>query len=369
MIQKRFKYLCLLILFVIISLLSCRTIQKEETIKIGAILPLTGEGVPDQGQASQKAITLAEDEINSRGGIDGKKLEVIFEDSQCDAKNGVTAITKLINIDRVNFIIGDICDSVTAAIMPIAEQHKFVLITPGSTSPTISDAGDYIFRFWFSENDLGSMVAETAYDMGKRKIAILYINNAWGEAQREGVKKRFEELGGKIISEQVVDPKNVDYRTEITKAEQYKPDAYYIGLHPDGLVMSMKRLRELGINKTVFSHGGLVGSTQILGMGGNLLEGIIAPFVYNQNTTFVMKFVEKYNEKPGITADSSYDAVFVVSKIIEETGKSDSETIKNGLNKIMNYKGASGSITVDEKGDTHRPLQLMIVKGEKFIPK
>lgn len=369
MVPKRIKYLSLLILLVIVALSGCTTIQKEEKIKIGAVLPLTGEGTPDQGQASQKAIILAIDEINSRGGIDGKKIEVIFEDSQCDAKNGVTAITKLISIDRVNFVIGDICDSVTAAIMPIAELNKVVLITPGSTSPTISDAGDYIFRFWFSENDLGSMVAETAYDMGKRKMAILYINNAWGEAQKEGVKKRFEELGGKIVSEQVVDPNNVDYRTEISKAEQNKPDAYYIGLHPDGLVMSMKRLKELGINKTIFSHGGLVGSTQILGMGGNLLEGIIAPFVYNPKSTFVEKFEEKYNEKPGITADSSYDAVSVVTKIIEETGKTDSETIKNGLYNIKNYEGVSGIITVDENGDTHRSLRLMVVEGEKLVLK
>lgn len=368
MVIKKLKYLSFVILLLTIVLSGCSTLQKEETIKIGAVLPLTGEGTPDQGQASQKAIMLAIDEINARGGINGKKLEAIFEDSQCQAKNGVTAITKLINVNKVNFVIGDICDSVTGAIMPIAEQNKVVLITPGSTSPAISNAGDYIFRFWFSENDLGDIVAKTAYDMGKRKIAILYINNAWGEAQKNGVKTRFKEMGGEIISEQVVDPNNVDYRTEISKAEQNEPDAYYIGLHPDGLVMSMKRLKELGINKTVFSHGGLVGSTQTLGMGGDILEGIIAPFVYNPKSTFIERFEKKYGKKPGITADSSYDAVYVVTKIMEETGKFNSETIKKGLYNIKDYEGVSGVITVDENGDVHRPLRLMVVNERKLLP-
>jgi len=365
---KKLKYLAFVVLLLTIVISGCTTLKKEETIKIGAVLPLTGEGTPDQGQASQKAIMLALDEINAQGGINGKNIEAIFEDSQCQAQNGVTAITKLINVNKVNFIIGDICDSVTGAIMPIAEENEVVLITPGSTSPVISDVGDYIFRFWFSENDLGGIVAETAYNMDKNRMAILYINNAWGAAQKDGVKKRFEELGGEIVSEQVVDPNSVDYRTELLKAEKNEPDAYYIGLHPNGLVLSMKRLRELGINKTVFSHGGLVGSTQTLGMGGDFLEGIIAPFVYNPKSTFRDKFVEKFNEEPGITADSSYDAVHVVAKIMMETGKTDSETIKEGLYKIRNYDGASGSISVDEKGDVHRPLRLLVVNEGKLLP-
>jgi len=368
MIIQKLKYLTFVVLLLTVVITGCATLQKEETIKIGAILPLTGEGTPDQGQASKKAIMLAVDEINAQGGINGKNVEAIFEDSQCQAKNGVTAITKLINVNKVNFIIGGVCDSVTGAIMPIAEENKVVLITPGSTSPAISDAGDYIFRFWFSENDLGGMVAETAYNMNKKRLAILYINNAWGEAQKDGVKTRFEELGGQIVSEQVVNPDNVDYRTEILKAEKNGPEAYYIGLHPNGLVMSMKRLRELGINKTIFSHGGLVGSTQILGMGGDLLEGIIAPFVYNPTSTFRDKFVEKFDEEPGITADSSYDAVHVVAKIMKETEKTGSETIKEGLYKVKDYDGASGSITVDEKGDVHRPLRLMVVNVGELLP-
>lgn len=367
MIAKNLPKMTFLVLGLILLLLVGCT-PKEETIKIGVVLPLTGEGTPDQGQASQKAILLAVDEYNSAGGINGKIVEAIFEDSQCQPQKGVTGIRKLIDVDNVDFIIGDICDSVTAAIMPIAEKNQKVLITPGSTSPAISEAGDYIFRFWFSEDDLGGMAAQTAYNRGEKNLAILYINNAWGVAQKNGVSKKLKELGGTIVSEQAIDPDNVDYRTEIEKAESKNPDAYYIGLHPNGLALVMKQMRGEGNSKQVYSHGGLVGSTQTLGLGGSDLEGIIAPFVNNPSSAFEQNFVNKFSVEPGITADSSYDATKVVLGIMKVTGKTDAKTIKENLYKIKTYEGASGTISVDSNGDTHRPLQLMVVKDGKLMP-
>lgn len=342
--------------------------KNEDTIKVGAILPLTGEGTIDQGQASKQAIMLAIEKINAEGGAAGKKMEAVFEDSRCQANTGVTAATKLISVDKVDFIIGDICDSVTAAIIPIAEENKKVLITPGSTSPDISKAGDYIFRFWFSENDLGGMAAQKAHDIGYRKMAVIYIDNAWGEAQKNAVSKKFTELGGEIVGAEKIGD-TTDFRTVILKLEDKNSDSYYIGVHPFGLASLMKQMKELKINKQVFSHGGLVGSTQVLGLDSDgILEGIIAPFVYNPSSTFREEFKSRFNTEPGITADSSYDAVMSIAKIIRENKKHDSETIKNGLYTLKNYEGVSGNITVDENGDTHRPLQLMVVRNGKLVP-
>lgn len=358
----------LILLILGIMLLSGCT-QSQDVIKVGAVLPLTGEGTIDQGQASQNALILAVDEINAKGGINGKKVEAIIEDSQCQASTGVTAITKLIEVDNVDFIIGDICDSVTAAIMPIAEQKGVVLITPGSTSPDISEAGDYVFRFWFSETDLGGIVAEDALNSGYNNLTILYINNAWGVAQKNGVKNRLEELGGNVVSEQAIDPSETDYHTIILKAEQESPDAYYVGLHPAGLVLAAKQLQDFNISKQIYSHGGLVGSTQTLGLGGDYLEGIIAPFVYKSSSDFVEKFKMKFGSEPGITADSSYDAATVVFSIMAENDEVSSALIKDGLYEVKDYIGASGLISVDSKGDVHRSLQPMIVKDGELIVK
>jgi branched-chain amino acid transport system substrate-binding protein len=357
-----------MVVLIIFTIFISSIISKDEYIKVGAVLPLTGEGTVDQGQASQNAILLAIEEINNDGGILGKKVKTIIEDSRGQASTGVTAIKKLIEIDNVDFVIGDISDSSTAAIIPIAMQNKVVLITPGSTSPDISNAGEYIFRFWFSESELGGMVAEEAINSNNRNIAILYVNNAWGVAQKNGVTKRLEELGGVVVSEQAIDPTHSDYRTTILKAEENEPDAYYIGLHPNGLAQATKQLNDLNINKQIYSHGGLVGSTQTLGLGGDHLEGIIAPFVYEPNSNFIKKYRLKYDSAPGITADSSYDAVKAVLSIIQVKGDSSSDAIKEGLLELKDYEGVSGQISVDKNGDVQRPLRLMIVSEGKLIP-
>lgn len=343
------------------------TSVQEQSIKIGAVLPLTGEGTPDQGQASQKGIMLAEKQLNAVGGINGKKIQVIFEDSQCNPNKAVTAMQKLVQVDRVVAVIGDICDSVTASIIPIAEDNKVVLITPGSTSPKISDAGDYIFRFWFSENDLGALTASRIHDFGYKKIGIFYINNEWGYAQRDAVSSKFESFGGQIVAKNAVNPGDSDFRTLLLKAEESKPDAYYIGVFPDSLVIILRQMKELGINKTVFSHGGLVGSTQVLNLGGQLLEGIIAPFVDSPSSDFQKAFADKYGQKPGITADSAYDAMNVLGLVMRKFGTT-SNQIKDSLYTIKDYKGASGTISVDSKGDTHRPLLVMQVRNGTLVP-
>jgi len=125
---------------------------EEEPIKIGAVLPLTGTE-SSWGADAKEGIELAVEEINSRGGIKNKKIEIIYEDGQCKPEPAVTAAQKLINVDRVSVIIGEICSSATLAIAPITETAKVVLISPGSASPKITEAGDFIFRNWITDKD------------------------------------------------------------------------------------------------------------------------------------------------------------------------------------------------------------------------
>lgn len=358
--------LLLAVVLLLIAVYYSTNIQSQY-IKIGAVLPLTGEGTPDQGQASQKAILLAAEKINAQGGINGKQIKVIVEDSQCDPQKGVSAMQKLIQVDGVSAVIGDICDAVTAAIIPIANQSKVVLITPGSTSPKISGASNYVFRFWFSENELGNLTAHTTYNLGYRKLAIYYINNEWGYAQRDAVTNTFESLGGQIVASDAVNPGETDFRTTILSTESKNPDAYYIGVFPDSLVVLIKQMKEQGINKQIFSHGGLVGSTQVLGLGGPLLDGIIAPFVANSSVDFQNQFFARYNEQPGITADSAYDAMSVLALVMQKYG-TDPTSIAQGLHNVQNYQGVSGIISVDSNGDTHRPLMVMQIKNGTFVP-
>ncbi|RKZ20523.1 hypothetical protein DRQ23_08955 [bacterium] len=150
--------------------------KEPEVIKIGAILVLTG---PDAkaGQSAREGIELAVNEINSAGGIKGNLLEIVYEDDAGDPAKAVSAAKKLIDIDKVPAVIGPMWSSSVLAVAPIAEKKKVVILSPTASAPSITKAGDYIFRNTYSDVFEGTKAAEFAYKkLGLKQAAVTYIN-------------------------------------------------------------------------------------------------------------------------------------------------------------------------------------------------
>ncbi|MFA6269497.1 MAG: ABC transporter substrate-binding protein, partial [archaeon] len=149
------------------------TAGAKETIKIGYLGPLTGD-MASIGEGQLKAVLLAVDEINSKGGINGAKIELIAEDGTCDGKAAITAMTKLVEVDNVKYVVGGQCSSETIAAAPLAEKNKVLLLSPLSSNPNITTMGDYIFRNYPSDSYQGKIAAEyVANTMHLKKAAIL----------------------------------------------------------------------------------------------------------------------------------------------------------------------------------------------------
>ena len=362
----------LLVVFAVIILgaavlfLNLQEPPREEKIRIGAVLPLTTR-FADQGQASQQGILLAVEEINSRGGINGRQVEVLFENSECEAQKAATAMNKLVHTDGVKMVVGDICSSATLAMAPIAEENKVLLLNAGSTASTIRHSGDYVFRFWFSGEEMGRMIAEKAFKSGITKMAVIYLNNDFGHSLEKNFSTRFEELGGTVVSKERVDTESTDFRTEFIKAEERNPDAYLLALYHDGILLALRQFREYSIDKEVFSHGGIALSALASEGESGVLDGLLAPFAAEESEEFGARFREKFGQDPGVTADAAYDAIMVLAKVMEEKG-TEIEKIKQGLYEIENYPGVSGKITIDTFGETNRPLTLYKVENGKMAP-
>ena len=151
----------------------------ENTIRIGSVGPLTSD-LAYIGENMKAAVELASDEINSAGGIKGKKIEIIYEDGKCDPKEAANAANKLINIDKVTAIIGGLCSSETLAMAPLAEKSKVILLSAGSTNPGITNAGDYIFRNVPSDSFQGVYAARYVKTrLNKNRVALLKCLSDW----------------------------------------------------------------------------------------------------------------------------------------------------------------------------------------------
>lgn len=343
------------------------SMTESETIRIGSQLPLTGD-VATVGVPMRQGIELAVKEINADGGVDGKTLEVIFEDSKCDPKLAATATQKLISIDKVPAIVGDVCSSATLAAAPIAEEGKVVLISPSSTSPDVTDAGDYIFRNVASDAYQGVEAANLADKMGIDKLAILYENTDYGVGLKDVLVDEAEKRGviieGMETFEQRVDR---DFRAQLTKIDASSAEAVYIIVVGEQGGLIMKQADELGMDVQLLGSEGLK-DPEVIELAADAAEGLIITVpAENKDAkyqSFAAAYEEEFGEEPGVYVAESYDAVFTIKEAIESSDGS-ARGIKNALYKLGEWSGAAGTIEFDQNGDVVKPYDyLQVVDGD-----
>lgn len=346
----------LALLALLFFLAACAPAQ-EDTITIGAILPLTGPGA-FWGTNSQKGIEFAVERINAQGGIDGVPLEVIFEDSKCEPKEGVAAMQKLLNIDKVPAVIGAVCSSVTSSVAPLAQEAGVVEITPCSEAPQISDMGDYIFRTWTPNNLQARIGARFAFEeLGARKAAVLSINNDFGESLTQAFAEEFESLGGNVVTIQRYEQDQRDLRTELTKVKAETPDLVYMTSYPPDGVIAVQQMADLGIDAELLGTSGIHSKEEVFDKLGDLAEGIYLTDLEDSTTAqFREEYRERYGQQwPGIISCASvaYDDAMLLADAFRAVG-TDAAKVKDYLAGIENFPGASGPITFDANGDLDR---------------
>ena len=264
----------------------CQKKAEEKVVKIGGLMPLSGDGAK-YGQSAKSGIDLAIEGINAKGGVKGHKIEVIYEDSQGLPTTGVSAFQKLITSNEKPAVIGGLFSSVTLAIAPIANREHVVVLSPTSSAPAITKAGDYIFRNCASDIFEGEIMARAAKEtLGLTRIAIIYINNDYGVGIKNVFKKEFTVLGGKLVAEEAFPQGATDFRTQITKVKQFNPEAVYIiGYRELGSLL--KQAKELGLNVQFLSTV-MFEDPEILKIAGNAnITGTIYAENYSSNSPII----------------------------------------------------------------------------------
>ena len=185
-------------------------------VTVGSVTPLTGK-LAVYGEGFQQAMLLAVDEVNASGGINGDTLKIVFEDNNSTSKGSVSAIRKLITIDKLPLIFGPASSSNFLAVCPIAQDNKTILLGAESAAADISKCGSYVYRVFPSDLLQGKGVAELTNSLGFKEVVLTYVNNDWGVGLAEVFKTEFTAAGGKIIDELPHGEGKTDYRSESYK--------------------------------------------------------------------------------------------------------------------------------------------------------
>ena len=328
------------------------TPKETGPIKIGFIGPLTGDAA-NIGQNAKSAVEIAVEEVNAAGGIDGRMLEVIYEDGSCNGPKAASAASKLINVDKVAMILGGACSGETSSFTAAAEQAMVPVLSYCSSAPSISNAGDYIFRNYPSDLYQGAYGAEyIANKLGKKKVAILYVQSDWGSGIKDVFTQKLNELGGSVVAEEGYAQTSKDLRSQLTKIKAAQPELIYFLGYTDASIPGIKQAKELGLTAPLFGADAWDDS-KIWQEAGAAGEGAMFSVASAQpSDTFKSAMRAKVgNDEIGACSPYAYDAVKIIAKVLEKSG-TDRTAIKDELYKVTYTGGVSSdSISFDQNGD------------------
>jgi branched-chain amino acid transport system substrate-binding protein len=327
-----------------------RNTGSSNVIKIGFIGPLTGDAA-SIGTVNKAAIQVAVDEVNAAGGINGKQIQMIYEDGQCNAQAAVSAAQKLIDVDGIRIIIGGECSTESSAFGPMAMQNKVIMFSPVSSAPLLSNLGKYFFRDYPSDAYQGKFGAQYAYQtLGARKVAVLYHVSDYGTGLKTVFEKEFQVLGGQIIDEEGLPQTATDYRTALSKIKSLKPDLIYSPTYPEGATAMLTEAAQLGIATKFLSTDGWDDASLHKAVSGKGVFMYTLSAVANLPADLRSKIlaISGGTEIPIGTANA-YDAVKILAMDIAKVGIGP-DKLADAI-RATQYNGVSGHIAFDQNGD------------------
>lgn len=351
------------------TLVACQSggSAENEPIKIGYIGPLTGDAAP-YGVDTLNGTKLKIDEINAAGGIDGKQLQLIAEDGRCTGVDAATAAQKLINIDGVAAIVGGQCSGETLGAAPIAETAGVVMVSPISSSPDVSTAGDFIFRDYPSDALKTQAMATYFDEQGFESIAMITENTDFATAFRNALTESLGEDA--IVFDEVVEPNTKDYRTLVTRMQDLEFDVFFPNGQTSATIGSMlQQIREQGFDQLAVSHD-VAQDKSLLEIAPEATEGLQAINVPAVDATseFGQKFIAEFGDAQAALAFAAhaYDAAGVLAEAMQQVG-TDGAAIRDYLYGVT-YNGTVGEFGFDENGDvTGIPYVLWEVQNGEYV--
>ncbi len=348
--------------------------SDSDMINIGVALPTTGTNAKD-GESCYNGAKAAVEEINEAGGINGKKVNLVYEDDQSDASQAAAIANKFVENDDILAVISSYSSSPALAAVPIYDKAGLAMLCPSGTSPALSGVSKYFFRVCASDAYLGSSCGTWSGDLGWKKVAVLYESDDWGEGLKTEYEKAAEAAGIEIVMEEKYTAgQTTDFNSILTKVKNADVDGVFLGSLYNEAALIVKQAKTLGVDVPFMGTDGLYSPAYIELAGanadGSLLLGAFYPESEDEN---VKSFIESYqkalgtDEVPGTYEAFGYDCAMVIMEAMKTCETLDRESIRNAIAATKDYVGASGTCSFDENGDCAKEYIHMTVKDEKFV--
>jgi branched-chain amino acid transport system substrate-binding protein len=370
MARLRYSSALILITAVYVAMLNgCRSSRESGEIVIGHYASMTGPEATF-GRSTDNGIKLAVDEINQAGGINGKKVRVITYDDKGEQREAGSAVTRLVNSDRVVAVLGEVASGLSLVGAPVCQENGVPMVSPSSTNPKVTEVGDMIFRVCFIDPFQGWVCAKFASEHLKaKKAAILYDQVApYAVGLQEEFAKAFKGFGGEIVSTQTYQKGDPDFSAQLTKIRAAQPQVIFIpGYYTDVGNIALQA-RKLGIDVPLLGGDGW-DSSKLGEIAGKSINDCFYSNHYSHQDPnprvqdFIRKYKERHKDVPDGLAALGYDAARILCDAIGRTSKGSGAEIASELAKTKDFDGVTGKISIDKDRNAVKPAVMLEMKN------
>ena len=341
-------------------------------IRIGHFASLTGD-TATFGRSTDNGIRMQIEEVNDRGGVLGRPLELVTEDDRSVTEEARTAAQKLLQRDQVVALLGEVASSRSLAAAPEAQRARVPMISPASTNPRVTEVGDYVFRACFIDPFQGAVMAKFAGEtLGAKRVAILFdFKQDYSVGLADFFRKTFQSMGGEIVADERYTSGDIEFRAQLTKIRATHPDAIFVPGYYTEAGLIAKQARELGITAPLLGGDGW-DSTRTLEIGGAAVEGNFFSNHYAADSdsplvqAFVKKYRAKYGEVPDAMAVLGYDAAGILVDALGRAGTTEGPKLRDAIAATKDYAGVSGTITMDAQRNARKDAVVIEIKDGGF---
>lgn len=370
--MKRLLSLSLTLFLVTAFSVSCTKKKNDNEILLGSYSSNTG-ATATFGIYQMRGIEMAIDEINKAGGIKGKMIKHINYDNKSDDNETLSVVKRLINQDGVVALIGEITSGRSKIGAGIAQENKVPMITPSATNPDVTKVGNFIFRACFIDPFQGQVMAKFMINNLKmKKAAILRdVKSDYSVGLAEVFKAEVAKNGGQIVDDIAYQEGDVDFKSQLTSIKAKKPDAIFVPGYYNEVALIAKQAKELGMSQVMLGGDGW-SSPKLYEIAKEAINGHYFSNHYTTESTdpktieFVKNFKAKYNEDADVMAALAYDATYMMAEAMKNAPEITSDNIRIALSQIKDFKGVTGSVTMNENRDAVKSAVVVKVDGTNY---
>jgi len=340
-------------------------------IVVGHYASLTGS-TAHFGQDTDKALRLLVQEVNKAGGVNGRQIKVVTLDTRGDSAEAANAVSRLIDVEKVEAVIGEVSSSLSLAGGRVAQRRKIPMISPSSTNPKVTEVGDYVFRVCFLDPFQGKVMATFARNTLKfDKVAILRdVKNDYSIGLADAFKAAFTAAGGSIAVEQSYSQGDTDFSAQVTAIKGTPAQAIFVPGYYSEVGAIARTAARLGLKVPLLGGDGW-DAPDLVKIGGDALNGSyfsnhFAPDVATPKAQkFVADFKAQYGQEPTGLGALGYDAGGVLVEALRKAGSGGPAALRDAIAAVKDYEGVTGKISIDAARNAQKSAVVLKIEAGK----